>query len=116
MATCALSYMFGMFGDLPNIPSTSLRPPASPPRRLVTLVANAWRPFGLRADPYFQEALTPEADADHPTTLFVGREQELRLVGSQMLGALSSRAPAVGGWPTRSASRLTARAAPCAGG
>lgn len=58
----------------------------------MTIVANAWRPFGLRADPYFQEALAPDADADHPTTLFVGREDELRLLGSQIVGATSSRA------------------------
>ena len=58
----------------------------------MTVVGNSWRPFGLRADPYFQEALTPDPDADHPITLFVGREEELRLLGSQMLGATSSRA------------------------
>ena len=58
----------------------------------MTVVGNSWRPFGLRADPYFQEALTPDPDADHPITLFVGREEELRLLGSQMLGAVSSRA------------------------
>lgn len=85
-----------MFGELPNIPNNYDVRPDPPPVpsqfRAVTIVANAWRPFGLRADPYFQEALTPEADADHPTTLFVGRAEELRLLGSQMLGATSSRA------------------------
>lgn len=58
----------------------------------MTVVGNSWRPFGLRADPYFQEALTPDPDAGHPITLFVGRDEELRLLGSQMLGATSSRA------------------------
>ena len=64
----------------------------------VTIIGNSWRPFGLRADPYFQEALTPDLDADHPISLFVGREEELRLLGNQMLGATSSRAVVQGAY------------------
>ncbi len=64
----------------------------------MTVIGNSWRPFGLRADPYFQEALTPDLDADHPISLFVGREEELRLLGNQMLGATSSRAVVQGAY------------------
>ena len=64
----------------------------------VTVIGNSWRPFGLRADPYFQEALTPDLDADHPISLFVGRDDELRLLGNQMLGATSSRAVVQGAY------------------
>jgi len=58
----------------------------------MSVVANPWRPYGLKADPFFQEPLTPDADAVHPIGLFVGRAEELRLLGSQVLGATSSRA------------------------
>lgn len=64
----------------------------------MTVIGNSWRPFGLRTDPYFQEALTPDLDADHPISLFVGREEELRLLGNQMLGATSSRAVVQGAY------------------
>ncbi len=58
----------------------------------MTIIGNPWRPYGLRADPYFQEPLTPEEDAPHPIGLFVGRADELRMLASQVLGSTSSRA------------------------
>lgn len=58
------------------------------------LISSPWTPFGLRDDPFFQAALDPEAHArtSHPISLFVGRTRELQLVGSQVIGASSSRA------------------------
>ncbi|MEO6924381.1 MAG: hypothetical protein ABI142_11185, partial [Bryocella sp.] len=56
-------------------------------------IANPWLGWGLKRDPYFQEPLTPEPDAVHPSDrLFVGRRAELQDIAGRILGSLSSRA------------------------
>ncbi len=56
-------------------------------------IGNPWLGWGLTRDPFFQEALTPEADSLHPAEpLHVGRERELVLAANQVLGSASSRA------------------------
>ncbi len=56
-------------------------------------IGNPWLGWGLTRDPFFQEALTPEADSLHPAErLHVGRAPELVLAANQVLGATSSRA------------------------
>ncbi len=63
------------------------------------LISSPWTPFGLSDDPFFQAALDPgdSSRATHPISLFVGRTAELRLIGSQVVGASSSRAILTGG-------------------
>jgi hypothetical protein len=63
------------------------------------LISSPWTPFGLSDDPFFQAALDPAEDsrAIHPISLFVGRTAELQMIGSQVIGASSSRAILTGG-------------------
>ncbi len=63
------------------------------------LISSPWTPFGLSDDPFFQAALDPadSSRSTHPISLFVGRTAELRLIGSQVVGASSSRAILTGG-------------------
>jgi hypothetical protein len=58
------------------------------------MIASLWQPYGLRDDPFFQAPLQPcrDAMAPRPATLFVGRENELRLLGSQIVSSSNSRA------------------------
>jgi AAA ATPase domain len=42
-------------------------------------VSRLWEPYGLRSSPFFQDELKP-TDGDHPMSLFVGREEELRRI------------------------------------
>lgn len=57
-------------------------------------IGSPWTPYGLRDDPFFQAPLQAGADggAARPMTLFVGRDEELRILASQVVGATSSRA------------------------
>ncbi len=57
-------------------------------------IASPWTPYGLRDDPYFQQALEPVLDpkAGRPATLHVGRAENLREIASQIVGNSSSRA------------------------
>ena len=56
------------------------------------IIANPWTPYGLSDDPYFQEPLAPAGDPRRPGSLFVGRQQDLRLLGGQVVGSSASRA------------------------
>lgn len=58
------------------------------------VVANPWTPFGLSDDPFFQQPLQPTDDehAQRPMSLFVGREDDISLLASQIVGSSSSRA------------------------
>ena len=58
------------------------------------VVANPWTPFGLSDDPFFQQPLEPTEDehARRPMSLFVGRENDISLLASQIVGSSSSRA------------------------
>jgi MarR family len=57
-------------------------------------VGSPWSPYGLRDDPFFQQALQPRTDstAARPTSLHVGRDDELRLLANQVVGSSTSRA------------------------
>jgi hypothetical protein len=57
-------------------------------------IASPWAPYGLSDDPYFQQPLEPDSDPDatRPISLFVGRDEEIRLLGGQVVGSSSSRA------------------------
>lgn len=58
----------------------------------MALIGNAWIPYGLIRDPYFQEPLEPLSDSAFPIDrLFVGRQKEIDLLARQVLGASSSR-------------------------
>ncbi|MFL5576679.1 MAG: AAA family ATPase [Gemmatimonadaceae bacterium] len=57
-----------------------------------TPIASPWTPYGLSDDPFFQAPLAPSDDAARPITLFVGREEEVQLLGGQVVGSSSSRA------------------------
>jgi hypothetical protein len=57
-------------------------------------IGSPWTPYGLRDDPFFQQPLQA-GDAEgaaRPMTLFVGRDEELRILASQVVGSTSSRA------------------------
>ena len=81
----------------------SLRP-ARDPSRVTTpfTITSPWSPYGLSDDPFFQEPLDPTDDTSRPVSLFVGRQAELQLVASQIVGnrhtsrALVQGAPGVG--------------------
>src|SRR4051812_10862001 len=47
-------------------------------------VSRLWEPYGLRSSPFFQDELRP-ADREHPTTLFIGREDELRRIETRVV-------------------------------
>ncbi|HEV7587889.1 MAG TPA: hypothetical protein VGO40_07130 [Longimicrobium sp.] len=47
-------------------------------------VSRLWEPYGLRSSPFFQDELRP-ADSEHPTTLFIGREEELRRIETRVV-------------------------------
>lgn len=57
-------------------------------------IGSPWTPYGLRDDPFFQAPLEAGSDggATRPMTLFVGRDEELRILANQVVGATSSRA------------------------
>lgn len=55
-------------------------------------IASPWAPYGLSDDPFFQAPLAPSTDATRPISLFVGREEEVKLLGGQVVGSVSSRA------------------------
>lgn len=57
-------------------------------------IASPWAPYGLSDDPYFQQPLEPDSDPDasRSIALFVGRDEEIRLLGGQVVGSSSSRA------------------------
>lgn len=57
-------------------------------------IGSPWTPYGLRDDPFFQAPLQAGAEggAARSMTLFVGRDEELRILASQVVGATSSRA------------------------
>ena len=57
-------------------------------------ISSPWAPYGLSDDPYFQQPIEPDADPDatRPISLFVGRDEEIRLLGGQVVGSSSSRA------------------------
>ena len=57
-----------------------------------TPIASPWTPYGLSDDPFFQAPLAPSDDAARPISLFVGREEEVQLLGGQVVGSSSSRA------------------------
>lgn len=57
-----------------------------------TPIASPWTPYGLSDDPFFQASLAPSDDAARPISLFVGREEEVQLLGGQVVGSSSSRA------------------------
>lgn len=54
-------------------------------------VQNMWEPFGLRSSPFFQEELKPTAGDEHPISLFVGREAEVRRVVRRVRSDRTSR-------------------------
>lgn len=62
-------------------------------------IGSPWAPYGLRDDPYFQQALQPRTgdDAARPASLHVGRTDELTLLANQIVGSRSSRAIIQGG-------------------
>src|ERR1035437_2658092 len=63
-------------------------PPTNPPQPMGSL----WSGFGLKDDPFFQQPLDPGRDTEHPASrLFVGREEELRLLLEQVLSSSTSR-------------------------
>jgi hypothetical protein len=53
-------------------------------------IPNLWEPYGLKASPFFQEELR-STDAAHPTTLFVGREQEIRRLEQRIASDRATR-------------------------
>lgn len=55
-------------------------------------IASPWTPYGLSDDPFFQAPLSPSDDAARPISLFVGRDEEVQLLGGQVIGSSSSRA------------------------
>jgi len=57
-------------------------------------IGSPWTPYGLRDDPYFQQALQPRTDrsAARPASLHVGRDRELTLLANQIVGSSTSRA------------------------
>lgn len=55
-------------------------------------IASPWTPYGLTDDPFFQAPLSPSDDAPRPISLFVGRDEEIQLLGGQIIGSSSSRA------------------------
>ena len=57
-------------------------------------IGSPWAPYGLRDDPYFQQALQPRTgdEAARPASLHVGRLEERALLANQIVGATSSRA------------------------
>lgn len=74
-------------------PLTSINCGLSRAEACMAAIANVWFPFGLRQDPFFQDPLQPSGNSQYPTDqLFVGRNDELALIGRQVLGAPSSRA------------------------
>jgi hypothetical protein len=60
-------------------------------------VGSVWHHFGLKRSPYFQEELKPATDSIYPTSLFVGREKELRRLTGRIIGATSTRFIVQGG-------------------
>jgi hypothetical protein len=50
-----------------------------------------WRAYGLRANPFFQDELEPDPQAEHPVSLFIGREEELKALRRGLEGELHSR-------------------------
>lgn len=54
-------------------------------------VGGLWEPFGMRSTPFFQEELRPTAGDEHPISLFVGREAEVRRVVRRIRSDRSSR-------------------------
>jgi hypothetical protein len=55
-------------------------------------MANFWRPYGLRRDPFFQEELKASPEAEFPVhPLFVGRQAELARIGRGVGGSDPSR-------------------------
>lgn len=54
-------------------------------------------PFGLPSSPFFQEELTP-ADPEHPTSLFVGRVEDILRV-QRRIASDRTREPTVKGEP-----------------
>lgn len=56
------------------------------------VIANPWLLYKLQSDPFFQEPLTAASGAAYAVgDLFVGRETEVRQLGAQVLGSISSR-------------------------
>jgi hypothetical protein len=57
-------------------------------------IGSPWAPYGLRNDPYFQQALQPRTgdEAARPASLHVGRVHERTLLANQIVGSTSSRA------------------------
>jgi DNA-binding MarR family transcriptional regulator len=58
------------------------------------VIANPWTPYGLREDPYFQQALDPVLDehAGRPATLHVGRAEALTEIATQIVSGTQSTA------------------------
>lgn len=54
-------------------------------------VTNIWHVLNLRSTPFFQDALEPDQNAEHPLSLFVGRARESREVLTEIGGATNSR-------------------------
>lgn len=57
-------------------------------------IGSPWAPYGLRDDPYFQQALQPRIGdkVTRPASLHVGRMTERTLLANQIVGSTSSRA------------------------
>ena len=68
--------MLGPAGVRDRIERAERSPPEVTSSLMASLaIGNPWLGWGLTRDPYFQEALTPEADSLHPADrLHVGRE------------------------------------------
>lgn len=58
---------------------------------MTSSVQGLWEPFGLRSTPFFQEELRPTEGDEHPISLFVGREPEVRRVVRRIRSDPSSR-------------------------
>lgn len=57
----------------------------------MSLIASPYLLFNLNGDPFFQEPLTAEPkDLERTRELFVGRTNDLRLLGNQIVGARAS--------------------------
>lgn len=59
-------------------------------------VSSLWEPYGLRSSPFFQDELKP-TDEDHPVSLFVGREGELRRLLRRVVSDPATRSIVQGG-------------------
>ena len=57
------------------------------------IIGSLWTPYGLSDDPFFQAPLQAgDGSGARPMTLFVGRDDELRILANQVVGSMSSRA------------------------